>query len=80
MRFFESRVHPGVFGGRYFVTSEQFVNLSQGYADLRRYTIRIADHEGRIDTVGEFQEFATLSEAHDRAKELAATNGKEPTT
>ena len=58
MRFFKSRVHPTVYGGRYFITSEQGPN------GIRAYSIREAvDWGKRIDTVGEFQGYATKSDA-----------------
>lgn len=58
MRFFRSRVESGVIGGRYFITSEQFVG-SDEIAQPRRYTIRVARENGHVDTVGEFQEYGT---------------------
>lgn len=58
MRFFRSKVESGVIGGRFFVTSEQFVTYD-GVADVRRYTVRRADDDGAITTVGEFQQHPT---------------------
>lgn len=58
MRFFDSRVLAGVIGGKYFVTSERFT-YSDGTAEPRRYTVRSIDNAGRIDTVGDFQEWST---------------------
>lgn len=58
MRFFQSRIASGVLGGRYFVTSEK-----DGCSNPRRYTVRVADNVGRIDTVGDFQQFETLTAA-----------------
>jgi len=69
MRFFESRAHPGVYGGRYFISSEQFID-SRGNADPRRYTIREAAPDGTVDTVGDFQGFPSLETAKAFAKEL----------
>lgn len=48
MRFFDSRVESAVYGGRYFITSEQ------GPHGRRRYTIRHASPNGHIRTVGGF--------------------------
>jgi hypothetical protein len=67
MRFFRSRVLAGVYGGRYFVTSER----APGAA--RRYTVRRADEYGAISTAGEgFRAYATAAEARAVAAVLAA--------
>lgn len=66
MRFFNSRVLDGVYGGRYFVTSERYGS------EPRYYTVRVYDPEtGSVDTVGDFQAFATARQAIRFAKELA---------
>tara|TARA_A100001391_G_scaffold175080_1_gene137798 strand:+ start:82 stop:387 length:306 start_codon:yes stop_codon:yes gene_type:complete len=62
MRFFSGKTHRGVYGGKYFVTSEQFVSTS-GVRHPRKYTIRKAHPDGAIDTVDTFQKFSTLDEA-----------------
>ncbi len=62
MRFFNGKTHRGVYGGKYFVTSEQFVSLS-GVKQPRKYTIRMAHSDGAIDTVDTFQKFSTLDQA-----------------
>ena len=56
MRFFNSRVSEKTFGD-YFVTSEK------GPSGIRAYTVRYQDENGHIQTVGEFQQYATLQEA-----------------
>lgn len=76
MRFFDSRVLAGVIGGRYFVTSERFTH-SDGTADPRRYTVRSVDSAGRIDTVGEFQEWSTPGAARAAALVAASFPGTE---
>jgi hypothetical protein len=58
MRFFRSRLPHTVYYGRYFVTSEQF-----DYDSPRLYTIRVANPDGSIDTVGEFQQYRSRSAA-----------------
>jgi hypothetical protein len=58
LRFFDSRILDGVIRGRLFVTSE-----SPGTDGGRRYTIRIAQDSGEVDTVGEFMGYATQHEA-----------------
>lgn len=71
LRFFDSRIGKTVIGNRYFITSEQF-HGSDGTVDARRYTVRIADNSGRIDTIGEFQEWSTAAAA--RAAALVAAS------
>jgi len=64
VKFFNSKTHRGVYGGRYFITSEQFVSL-RGVSHDRKYTIRKAHKDGAIDTVDTFQQFKTLQQARD---------------
>jgi len=66
MRFFNSRVGTKVYGGRYFVSSEQNGD------NPRRYTVRKALPSGRIETVGDFGAYKTLGEATKEARRLAA--------
>lgn len=66
LRFFKSRISEVVYGGRFFVTSEKSPN------DKRRYSIRIAHSDGRIDTIGGFQGYATSKSAHKAAEELGS--------
>lgn len=47
MRFFSSRILPRVYAGKYFITSEK--RCFQDYS--RVYSIRVVDHDGRIDTI-----------------------------
>lgn len=68
MRFFGSRVGYRIYGGCYFVTSEQD-NYGGG---SRRYTVRVAYACGDIDTVGDFQAFDTHRQAVAFARDLAA--------
>lgn len=70
LRFFDSRVGRTLYGGRYFVTSEQFHD-GRGYSAPRMYTIREALPSGEIKTVGEFQEYETSAEANRVARQLA---------
>lgn len=71
MSFFRTHVTGGdkLINKRYFITSEQFVS-SQGVADPRKYTIRIALPNGQVDTIGEFQAYATKKEAIKAAHKL----------
>jgi len=72
MRFFNSRISDMCYSttnGKemFFVSSERFDDMSP-----RLYTVRVAklDENGHltIDTVSEFQEYASRSGAHDRAQ------------
>ena len=67
MNFFNSKTHRGVYGGRYFITSEQFVSTS-GVRHPRMYTIRKAHPDGAIDTVDTFQKFKHIDQARDYIK------------
>lgn len=58
MRFFRSRVSNAVYGGRYFISSEQF-----DYESPRLYTIREAYDDGGIHDASEFQEFTSWQQA-----------------
>src|SRR5258706_86348 len=58
MRFFHSRIGDAVYGGRYFITSEQ-----REYGEPRLYTIRECDATGDINTVGEFQGYTSSAQA-----------------
>ena len=68
MRFFASRVGSKVYGGRYFVTSEQFRDYESRWFEHRRYTIRECDLEGHVRTVGDFQGFGTAAQARSAIK------------
>jgi hypothetical protein len=73
LSFFSSRISGAVFGGEYFVTSEQD-KTGNAWNGARRYTVRRAWHGPNgftVDTVGEFGEFATLDEAKSAAEKLA---------
>lgn len=69
LRFFRSRIAPGVIAGRLFITSEQFED-STGERHERRYTVRVATDHGTIEDVSEFQQFATLAAARRYAESL----------
>lgn len=71
MRFFRSRVAPGVIAGRIFITSEQFED-SRGERHERRYTVRLMADGGDTADVSDFQQFATLRAARTYAAQLVA--------
>lgn len=58
MRFFRSRIAPGVVHGRVFITSEQF-----DYQSPRLYTVRALKDDGSTAQLSEFQQFDTLRQA-----------------
>lgn len=65
MRFFNSRISEEVYGGKYFITSEQFDDRSP-----RLYTIRMVNDDASIDTIGDFQQYNTLAQAKGAIKRL----------
>jgi hypothetical protein len=65
MRFWRSRVHGNVYGGRFFVTSER-----PPYGP-RAYTVRAARPDGGVDTVGDYGGYPTGDAAHRAARRLA---------
>jgi hypothetical protein len=76
LRLADTRVHGTVYGGRLFITSDQYVasehaNAQGSRADPRRFSIRICDVDGSIATVGEFRGYATFDAAERAAKWLA---------
>lgn len=66
MRFFRSRVLQGVYGGKYFVTSERYSDDTP-----RRYTVRVANSDGTVESASEFMEFSYPYQARNYAKKLA---------
>lgn len=67
MRFFKSRIETGIvkcwYGEDGVAKRARFVTSEQGPDGRRAYTIREATPTGGIDTVGEFQGYATLKAA-----------------
>lgn len=63
MAFFGGGVEPEVWdcpsGGWYFISSERRPDSDEP----RKWTIRLANPDGSIDTVGEFQAYATKADA-----------------
>lgn len=70
LRFFSSRIGRRVYGHRYFVTSEC------GPSGIRTYTVRQLTDTGSIETVGEFEQYATSAAANRAAAKLAKENEK----
>ena len=66
LRFFNSRVSGPVIGN-------MFVSSEKGPDEIRRYTIRECTN-GVINTVGEFQAYATKAQALRALRTIAANN------
>lgn len=64
MRLFRSRILSEVIQGCLFVTSERAPDQP------RRFTVRQAWADGKVETLGEFQQFATAREAKSWAKRI----------
>jgi len=73
MRFFRSRVGNTLYGDKYFISSEQFNDVSP-----RLYSIRLVNPDGSIDTVAEFHEYGSHAEARRVIKDLLANTATEP--
>lgn len=69
LRYFGSRIGSRVYGGRFFITSEQ--DSYGAWGGKRRYTIRVVSNDADIDTWGEHGQFATRSGAVKCAERLA---------
>ena len=69
LAFFRSRVQTRPpYAGRVFVTSE-----AKGWGSPRLYTVRMIQDNGRIKTIGNFQQFHLSSSAHAFARTFAET-------
>lgn len=65
MKFFNTRIEGGPYGGRFFVTSERMdSNHPIGWA------VREAHPDGRISTVGDLQQYSSKAAAIAAAKRL----------
>jgi hypothetical protein len=57
MQFFKSRLESDLIDGRYFITSEH------GPHGPRAFSIRMADEDAHIQTIGDFMAYKTLADA-----------------
>lgn len=64
--FFGSRVLPTLYGGKWFITSE----WTNWYRDHRAWTIREAQEDGGIETVGEFLQYGSLADTKRAVKAM----------
>lgn len=77
MRFFKTRIIHSTWDSiaGYFITSERNTGVYGGPYP-RMYTIRKADFEtGNVDTIGQFQQFKSLSGAKGALKRLQQGKG-----
>ena len=65
LSYFRSVIYRGFYAGRLFVTSERGPNRR------RMYTIRVANDDASIDTLGDFQQYATMEHAKAAARRYA---------
>jgi hypothetical protein len=63
MRFWGAKIHGGIRKGKYFITSEY--NFS---GTRRLFSVRTFDHNGKVETAGGFQAYATLADAKEAIK------------
>lgn len=68
MAFFQTRF-AGLYFGRFFLTSEKDTGP-------RRYTIRIAYDDGKVETVGEFMGYSTPNAAEQEVRRIADGKGE----
>ncbi len=68
LRFFDSRIDNVLHAGRYFITSEQFHGST--HSNPRRWSIREVSADGSIETVGDFQAYASHPDALIALREL----------
>ena len=76
MRFFKTKVYSTIYGGRYFITSDEELQAVPGYQHaqkVRVYKVREAEDNGEVNTASTLT-FRTLSEARDWAKDVARRN------
>lgn len=57
MEFFKTKLETDLIDGRYFISSERGPHFP------RAFSIRMADEDGHIETVGDFMAYETLEDA-----------------
>ena len=67
LKFFGCRVSSTIYGGRFFITSELGPSG-------RKYSIRQADKDGCIDTVGEYGGYDTRQKAISALRDIIKGN------
>lgn len=74
LRWFGSFVGLTIHGGRYFITSEQ--DTYGAWNNERRWSIRKANADGTIDTVGEFGQYESHRQASRAIDALVKREGR----
>jgi hypothetical protein len=72
MKWFNCKIESSLIGGRYFITSEQHDDYPRLYSV--RKVVRYENGGIGIDTIGEFQQHATLQAAREALKEYREEN------
>lgn len=72
LRFFSSRIGGTLYGGRFFVTSEQEHVWGRVWDGERRYSVRRVADDGSIDTVGDFGQYRDGRTANRAAQKLGS--------
>ncbi len=68
MRFFNSVVESPLYHGRYFITSERYMDDA-----AKLYSVRVVQDDAGIDTVGEFQAYISKADAREAIRALVAS-------
>lgn len=78
MEFFGTIIDPVIYEGRYFVTQDNPPAWQESaetsefpYPIVARWTIRRANDDGSINTVGKFRQYHSSKSAHDAARKAA---------
>ena len=80
LSWFGCRISETVFpvaNGAIFTTSEKYRSCRLSLP--RKYSVRFCSDEGKVETLGGFQNFRSLREAQKQARSLAATWKEEDT-
>lgn len=74
MKWFNCKIESSLIGGRYFITSEQHDDYPRLYSI--RKVVRNMEYTPSlsIETIGEFQQYATLQDAREALKEYRNAN------
>lgn len=76
IKFFSSRIETDIVGERLFIPSEQdetgFGKLGKAWDGERRFTIRIAEDNGQVHTIGQSGFFREAQQAYAAAEDLYA--------
>ncbi len=60
LNFFNSKVFPHIYGGRFFVTRESYDGVEWG---SEKFTVRVAHADGSIGNVGKIQQYELYGQA-----------------